>query len=206
MEDILTGSISTIVAILLIKALKLLPFAILLVLLKYIFGRFARAWWGRSLRTDLGYMCLSFFYGPLMRHFITLILAVFALEAGVFSQDNVGFAGLPFVIQLIILLLLQDLLIFVRHRVFDGKNLWRFHSIHHSSTEVNWLSSYRFHPVESLIEAALNIILFMLIGPSQDVLIVAALIIGFNNLFIHSDCPFAARFCKPSISPLAPLQ
>ncbi len=151
-------------------------------------------------------MCLSFFYGPLMRHFITLILAVFALEAGVFSQDNVGFAGLPFVIQLIILLLLQDLLIFVRHRVFDGKNLWRFHSIHHSSTEVNWLSSYRFHPVESLIEAALNIILFMLIGPSQDVLIVAALIIGFNNLFIHSDCPFAARFCKPGISPLAPLQ
>jgi sterol desaturase/sphingolipid hydroxylase (fatty acid hydroxylase superfamily) len=87
-------------------------------------------------------------------------------------------------------LLMRDALIYLRHRVFHSRAVWDFHSIHHSSEELNWLSAVRFHPGESLIESTTEILLFLvcgLAGVDAKVLSVASLLIGAHNFFIHSN-------------------
>ncbi|HEX5142012.1 MAG TPA: sterol desaturase family protein, partial [Dehalococcoidia bacterium] len=54
----------------------------------------------------------------------------------------------PLALQLVEFLLLADLLAYVQHRAFHTfERLWRIHAVHHSSTEVDWLSSVRVHPL-----------------------------------------------------------
>ncbi|MBX2811589.1 MAG: sterol desaturase family protein [Myxococcales bacterium] len=60
-----------------------------------------------------------------------------------------------------VLYLIYDLARFVCH-VFHHRNpfLWRFHSIHHSAEYLNPFTTFRFHPIELLLES-LTILLFV---------------------------------------------
>jgi sterol desaturase/sphingolipid hydroxylase (fatty acid hydroxylase superfamily) len=92
--------------------------------------------------------------------------------------------------QLLGLLFARDCLIYLRHRIFHLRPVWAFHSIHHSSEEVNWLSAVRFHPAENMIEALGETLLFLgcqLIGFHPAVLSAGAITIAFYNLFEHSN-------------------
>jgi sterol desaturase/sphingolipid hydroxylase (fatty acid hydroxylase superfamily) len=37
------------------------------------------------------------------------------------------------------------------HRAFHGRRLWRFHAVHHSSVDLDWLSAVRLHPVNDAL-------------------------------------------------------
>jgi sterol desaturase/sphingolipid hydroxylase (fatty acid hydroxylase superfamily) len=135
---------------------------------------------------DLRYVFLSMFYAP----FIYLILAaVFGiLSKG--SRHDPNFTWVDFVMQFFIFLVVRDCLIYLRHRIFHTSPVWAFHSVHHSSEELNWLSAVRFHPAENLIEATGEILLFIVaarLGVDRWVLFVAPLFIAFYNYFIHSN-------------------
>jgi sterol desaturase/sphingolipid hydroxylase (fatty acid hydroxylase superfamily) len=41
------------------------------------------------------------------------------------------------------LLVLSDLIGYWMHRLFHREPLWKFHAIHHSSEELDWLSATR---------------------------------------------------------------
>ena len=144
---------------------------------------------GRATWLDLQYALLSMFYPPFIYFILAAIFGFLALHL----QDtphNPGLSPLRFAGQLFIVLLLRDGLIYLRHRVFHLRPVWKFHSIHHSSEEVNWLSAVRFHPAENLIEAAGETLLFLgcaMGGFDPAVLAVAAIVIGFYNFFIHSN-------------------
>lgn len=172
-----------------INALRLLPVALILVILEHFLGQASRAKGKKPLRTDLGYLSLALFYAPLLRHFATLLVATLLIEADLLRLNAASFAGLPIVVQIAVLLIVRDLLIYARHRVFHGRRLWKFHAIHHSSEQVNWLSTVRFHPIEAMIEVGLNLSLFALLGPSTDAVIFCSLLIGFYDFFIHADLP-----------------
>src|SRR5262249_14387704 len=52
-------------------------------------------------------------------------------------------------LQVIELTLVSDVAIYVSHRLTHAVPwLWRFHSIHHSATDVDWLTATRSHPVD----------------------------------------------------------
>src|SRR5260370_318856 len=60
--------------------------------------------------------------------------------------------GLPYWVQIPAVIVLADLGFYWTHRMFHAVPwLWRFHSIHHSIEELDWLPPGRGHPVtESL--------------------------------------------------------
>jgi sterol desaturase/sphingolipid hydroxylase (fatty acid hydroxylase superfamily) len=144
---------------------------------------------GRATLLDLQYAFISMLYPP----FIYFILSAFFGFVSVHTQRTLhdphllllSFAG-----QLLAVLFVRDCLIYLRHRIFHLRPVWAFHSIHHSSEEVNWISAVRFHPAENIIEATGEVLLFLgcdIIGVDPAVLSLAAMIIGFYNLFIHSN-------------------
>ena len=58
---------------------------------------------------------------------------------------------LPLWQQAILILLIADFVGYWMHRLFHGGRLWRFHAVHHSSTELDWLSSVRVHPLNDAL-------------------------------------------------------
>ena len=144
--------------------------------------------WGATL-LDLQYALLSMLYPPFIYFIIAAIFGFMALQVKAASHDP-DISPLWFAGQLLAVLFARDCLIYLRHRIFHLRPVWAFHSIHHSSEAVDWLSAVRFHPAENSLEAAGEILLFIscrFISFDSMVLSVAALTIGFYNFFIHSN-------------------
>ncbi len=143
----------------------------------------------RATLLDLQYALLSMLYPPFLYFLIAAFFADQALHVKA-APHNPQLALLYFALQVLAVLFARDCLIYLRHRIFHLPKVWAYHSIHHSSEEVNWLSAVRFHPAENIIESAAEIVLFIVaaaIGVDPAVLSVVGIIIAFYNLFIHSN-------------------
>jgi sterol desaturase/sphingolipid hydroxylase (fatty acid hydroxylase superfamily) len=143
----------------------------------------------RATLLDLQYAFLSMLYPPFIYFSLSAIFGFLALQTKG-NPDNPNISPLFFTAQMFIVLFVRDCLIYLRHRIFHLRPVWTFHSIHHSSEEVNWISAARFHPAENTIEATGEILLFLVcqnLGFDAMVLSVTSLVIGFYNFFIHSN-------------------
>jgi sterol desaturase/sphingolipid hydroxylase (fatty acid hydroxylase superfamily) len=143
----------------------------------------------RATLLDLQYAFISMLYPPFIYFVLSAVFGFVAVQTQR-TAHNPQLAVLFFAGQLFAVLFARDCLIYLRHRIFHLRPVWSFHSIHHSSEEVNWISAVRFHPAENIIEATGEVLLFLgcdIIGVDPAVLSMAALIMGFYNLFIHSN-------------------
>jgi sterol desaturase/sphingolipid hydroxylase (fatty acid hydroxylase superfamily) len=73
------------------------------------------------------------------------------------------------------------------HRLFHGRALWKFHAVHHSSPNVDWLSAARFHPINIILySTAMNALVYTL-GFSPEAW---AILVPFNTLYsplVHAN-------------------
>ncbi len=92
----------------------------------------------------------------------------------------------PKLIQAIELLLFADFLSYWLHRLFHGRRLWLFHAVHHSSEELDWLSSVRVHPVNEMITAALRAVPLILFGFSPVVVAGLVPLFTLHGLLLHA--------------------
>lgn len=118
--------------------------------------RFRRGW-----RTDLAWFAWQPTLGKLLSGVIVFvsIMSLGALVMSPIPADELrGIApretwvtGLPLLLQVGMVLLLGDFLGYWQHRAFHTiGTLWKFHAIHHSSTDLDWLSSVRVHPINDV--------------------------------------------------------
>src|ERR1700728_5457038 len=112
-------------------------------------------WWRkRELVTDICY----WFFVPLFARVFRIAFLV--LGAGVVfkiydADDLIAFydnghgplSELPLWFQGLLFLVLSDFMMYWEHRLFHGGGFWKYHAIHHSSEELDWISAARFHPV-----------------------------------------------------------
>lgn len=142
---------------------------------------------------------LDVLYWVMSPYFQTILATLFAFGVGnlFFSDLNeierfraVGFgifASSSFILQFFIVLFVTNLLQYWIHRVFHGNSLWKFHAIHHSSEEVDWLSTSRFHPINSFLSFTLVGAVVSMLGFSSTVYYAHVV---FNVLFgsmVHSN-------------------
>lgn len=154
----------------------------------FYFRRIKKPWQATLL--DLKYAFLGFLYPPFLDLVFAGVFGYIALQ-GRDNAHNPQVSAGAFVGELLALLLVRDIVVYVRHRIFHEPMAWAFHSIHHSSEEVNWLSAVRFHPVENLIETLAETLLFSFaywwICVPAGVLSAAGIIIAVYNAFEHSN-------------------
>ena len=155
-----------------------------------------KVWWRNpGLGTDITYSLVHGVVGPYFnRPAIILVYSILAstvmTEAEVidfFARGAGPLKVLPFWGQVIVYVVVADFLFYWAHRMFHGRSLWRFHAIHHSSTEVNWTTEYRFHPVNMMLQPAPVAVLMLTLGISPEVL---AFLIPFDVLtgaWVHSN-------------------
>jgi sterol desaturase/sphingolipid hydroxylase (fatty acid hydroxylase superfamily) len=148
----------------------------------------AKKSWSATL-LDVKYALLSMLYPPFIYFIIAMVFGFLSLRLNA-AAPAAGISPFYFGAELLAVLFARDCLIYLRHRIFHLRPVWAFHSVHHSSEEVDWISAVRFHPVENIIESIGEIALFLgcgLLGVHPAVLSAAGITIGFYNLFIHAN-------------------
>jgi len=146
--------------------------------------RFFRAGWV----TDL-----AFFFGQHMV-FGALAASILALSMGPLASVDAladlraAFADTHAATQVALVLLLGDFCAYWGHRLQHRVDiLWRFHAIHHTNEEVDWLAAHREHPLDGLYTQAMVNVPALLLGFDLS----AALgLVAFRSLwaiFIHSN-------------------
>jgi sterol desaturase/sphingolipid hydroxylase (fatty acid hydroxylase superfamily) len=154
--------------------------------------------WRQGMVTDLGY----WFFTPLATRAIarlSLVAAVvlLAAAAGVpLDKEHItamaqGSGRLvqrqPRWLQVLEVLLLGDLIAYWAHRLFHARALWPFHAVHHSSREVDWLSSVRLHPVNDVLTRLAQSLPLLLLGFPPNILVAYVPFLTLYALFLHAN-------------------
>ena len=148
----------------------------------------------KGFRTDLAY----FFFTPLVSKTFTKIVVFLALVPGLFllgrSTDiealQAGWgpaAALPPIVQAVIIVIGGDFIGYWTHRWMHGRRLWKFHAVHHSSEEVDWMSAVRVHPVNDVITRVFGSVPFVLLGFSPIVVAAYVPFLTLHAIMLHAN-------------------
>lgn len=95
---------------------------------------------------------------------------------------------LPLLVQLIIAAITAELGYYGAHRAsHEWSFLWRFHRVHHSSTEMSWLAAARAHPIDQVILYSAAILPLHLAGISNLAYGAYGVVFLVQNLLTHAN-------------------
>ncbi len=169
-------------------ALTLLLPILLLWPLERLFPAYRQPLWRSDTHLDVLYLlCMPAIRGALLGLVLLIALACGLSTAG-WLRDGFGPLGAqPVWVQVILFLVLFDLSSYWVHRWFHGVALWKFHAIHHSSRQLDWLSTVRHHPINDVslrIGQSLPVLLF---GLSPQVVAWCLPLMTLHSLLIHAN-------------------
>lgn len=144
-------------------------------------------WWTRlrGFLTDLVY----WFIVPLFTRMATLgilALCIGWLYRGA-EPNLLPVSELPLWLQLGLILIIQDILLYWIHRWFHADWAWKFHAIHHSSKILDWVSTSRFHPVNQIISFSIVDVFVLLLGFRQENVACLAIFNVAYSAFVHAN-------------------
>jgi sterol desaturase/sphingolipid hydroxylase (fatty acid hydroxylase superfamily) len=154
-----------------------------------------KPWWRkRDLVTDICY----WFFVPLFARVFRIGLLV--LGAGFFfnihdADELLAFydnghgllSALPVAVQAILFLVLGDFMLYWLHRMFHGGSFWKYHAVHHSSEDLDWISAARFHPVNLVLGTIGVDVVLLLAGISPNAMIWVGPFNIFHSAFVHAN-------------------
>lgn len=113
------------------------------------------------------------------------------------EQVQAWVTGLPFVVELLFALLVTDIFQYWAHRFFHSHHyLWRFHSIHHSTQNMDWLAGSRTHFIDIFFTRSVSYIPLYILGFSTLTFNVYIVFIAIHAVLIHSNTSIKFGFLK----------
>jgi sterol desaturase/sphingolipid hydroxylase (fatty acid hydroxylase superfamily) len=83
-----------------------------------------------------------------------------------------------------------DFVSYWRHRLEHTRWIWPAHAIHHSDSQMTWLTLARFHPVNRFVTAMIDIGVLALLGFPTWALVANEIVRHYYGEFIHADSPW----------------
>jgi len=179
---------------------KVVPVTVLLAVVFTLLTHFwacnpGKPWWRkRELVTDICY----WFFVPLFARVFRIGLLVIAAgllfdihdadELIAFYDNGHGpLSMLPMALQAILILVISDFVLYWLHRMFHRGGFWKYHAVHHSSEDLEWISAARFHPVNLLLGTIGVDVALLLAGFSPSALVWLAPFNIFHSAFVHAN-------------------
>jgi sterol desaturase/sphingolipid hydroxylase (fatty acid hydroxylase superfamily) len=132
---------------------------------------------------------------------IVVVVVIIASIAGVhldkdsintFARRDSLISSQPALLQGIEVFVALDLIAYWSHRMFHRRALlWRYHSVHHSSTEVDWLSSVRVHPLNEAGTRVVQAIPLVLLGYNPTVIAGLVPLLTLYAIYLHANVPWS---------------
>jgi sterol desaturase/sphingolipid hydroxylase (fatty acid hydroxylase superfamily) len=179
--------------------------AVLMVLFTFIERRWPSShlhkWWRRPLLVDL---CAWLIHPLCLSVGITLaVVSTKALLALIANLNAVGaldvfrahIAALHPLVGVALAVIVADFLAYWIHRAYHRfSTLWAFHIVHHTSQELDWLSTSRLHPVSQILNTAVIGIILLGMGLPFGAVVVANIITGAAALLAHANVRWTFGF------------
>ncbi len=165
------------------------------IVLERLWQRRPQAIWREGMRDDLA----LYFIGGLVPPAIGVLVTTLCLWISASLMPRAWFdwlAGWPVVLSLCFAMFCGELTYYWAHRLsHEIPWLWRFHSVHHNPTQLDWLVNTRAHPLDLVFSHVISSVPLLILGIKQpdspffSKLIFAVVI--FNvvwTFFVHSNC------------------
>lgn len=102
--------------------------------------------------------------------------------------------GLPLAVQVPLIVLTADFTQYWVHRTFHAVPwLWRFHAIHHSIEEMDWLAGSRLHLVDVVVTRGATYVPIFVLGFSNAALMLYVFLVAAQATFIHANVRWQFR-------------
>ncbi len=140
-------------------------------------------WWRRRFGADAALWLV---------HPVATACGIAMASASIRAVPRPGFAptvaALPMALQIPIAFVLADLGAYTLHRAYHRVPLlWAFHAVHHTSKELDWLSTSRLHPVSQAVNAAVAAAPLLACGLSIRSVLAANAAIGLWAVIVHAN-------------------
>ena len=180
--------------------LKVLPITIILAIVFSVLSKVwacnpGTPWWHKQdLVTDICYWFFVPLFGRTLRIGLLVVGAAVifnvkgADELIAFYDNGHGpLSRLPLAVQGLLFIVLSDFMLYWVHRVFHGGDFWKYHAIHHSPEELDWISAARFHPVNLFLGTIPADVILLLAGISPNVMVWVGPFTMFHSAFVHAN-------------------
>jgi sterol desaturase/sphingolipid hydroxylase (fatty acid hydroxylase superfamily) len=148
--------------------------------------RFRRDRW----RTDLLHLLLNNLLIT-VGLFVAVVGLAVAAHPLINAQFQAAVVGQPALLQFVEAVLIADVAQYWAHRATHRVPLlWRFHKVHHSIEEMDWLAAGRLHPLDSVFTRAVTILPLYLLGFSRATFGAYLALTAFQAIFIHANVRF----------------
>ena len=151
-------------------------------------------------RTDV----FHFLFNRFLTDIGTFIVAVFiaiVFSWAVSAKFQALVAAQPFWLQFVEAVLIVNVFGYFAHRLAHTVPfLWRFHSVHHSSEELDWLASARVHPLDQVFSRAIIIVPLYVMGFTREVFGAYLAITIVHGILLHSNIRFRLGFLRGIIT------
>ena len=147
----------------------------------------------RGFKTDLWY----WFATPLVTRGVSqlglgvILVLVYRQNVGdlraMLAARDTLLARQPLGLQAIEMLVIGDFIAYWMHRWFHGRTLWKFHAIHHSSQDLDWLSSVRLHPVNDWLTRWVQASTLVMLGFTPGAVAAYVPFLTFYAVFLHAN-------------------
>ncbi len=139
-------------------------------------------------REDLFY----FFISSLFIQMLTFLSLSPSLNLVAATEWASGFramvASQPVWLQFIEIMFLTDVVQYWFHRAFhEVPWLWKFHAVHHSAKQMDWIAGSRMHFIEVILLRAFTTLPMYLMGYSESALYAYIFFVYLISVFVHSN-------------------
>jgi sterol desaturase/sphingolipid hydroxylase (fatty acid hydroxylase superfamily) len=143
---------------------------------------FRNAW-----QRDLGYFFVNHVSVQLLA-FLTIVPVQLFFAWAVDGPLQRAIAAQPLWLQFIEILFAVDLTSYWVHRAFHRVPLlWRFHSVHHSIEQLDWLAGSRLHLVDVVVTRLFGFLPVFLLGFAAPAVYAYLIFVSFHAVYIHAN-------------------
>jgi len=138
-------------------------------------------------RTDLAYFFMSH---VLVQFVLIAVTASTSSIAGLaaFPSLKDAIQSLPVWAQFLIAVFVADVFQAGLHRIYHNVPwLWRFHAVHHSSRQMDWLAGSRIHLVEVLMTRSAVLLPLVVLGFSAPAVNAYVILVGVQAVLAHAN-------------------
>ncbi len=138
-------------------------------------------------RTDVTYFFLSHVFVQFILLAVTASTSTVAARVALPAvKDVVG--AMPGWAQFLLAVLVADLAQATLHRAYHRISvLWRFHAVHHSSRDLDWLAGSRIHFVETVLTRSIVLLPLLVLGFSTAAVNAYVILVGLQAVVAHAN-------------------
>ena len=140
----------------------------------------------KSARVNWSFIVVNMMLAPFAL-VVSNMAEAFYVSAGIPHIPMAFWSGMPAIVPAVLALILIDFIHYWLHRSMHAPILWPIHAVHHSDTQMHYLTWYRSHVLESMYLNLSVVFLASWFGASPEMVAWVVVARAFHQQYCHTN-------------------